>query len=470
MNHIGAVLNRISETYNFNDETLGSEETEKRVIGYVLQGLDRFHAFTKLKPYHFFTGDFKAVWSELESGLSSEMQLIRAVANRLNLGEYEVSRRFRDWSSYTMHQNDIENYQKIITDGYERRALIVLLDQTVTQLKNSSLEGMEKTKQTIAEFQNKLANIESKINFEDTETTTESILLEYEQELTEFEQNGFRHAKEPDHMPFGLGSLDHEIQEGLQRGVVTVIGAGTSMGKTALMAKMFYECAKRGNMSFFYTLEDQGRKVFDRVLAVHSGVYFRNTNKRKWSGSNHKYLSKGIAELKKTKELQVRAPKTRDLAQLKRLIRLHTKKHKAKVFFLDYIQKIQVKGTRGDYDRITAAMYDLQELANELNVAIVVGSQMNRGKEEDSKTGNISYLKGSGAIEEAAHVVLTITRDKNEVYEDENFRRFSPAEIFIAKNKDGGCRRLGVIFDCDLVTFRDYERKDTQVKGLNKAL
>ena len=87
----------------------------------------------------------------------------------------------------------------------------------------------------------------------------------------------------------------------------------------------------------------------------------------------------------------------------------------------------------------------LKLLAKELDVCIVVLSQLNRGLENrEDKRPQLSDLRQSGNLEEDADIVVGIYRD--ELY-DKNSKYKGLMEYIISKNRDGAVGMIALKFD-----------------------
>ena len=110
--------------------------------------------------------------------------------------------------------------------------------------------------------------------------------------------------------------------------------------------------------------------------------------------------------------------------------------HGLDLLVIDYIQLMQ---GRGRFDNRTQELASisraLKGLAKELNVPIVVLSQLSRAPESRSDhRPQLSDLRESGALEQDADVVLLIYREDAYNRETENQ---NVAEIIIAKQRNG---------------------------------
>ena len=119
--------------------------------------------------------------------------------------------------------------------------------------------------------------------------------------------------------------------------------------------------------------------------------------------------------------------------------KLKHREKKLDLIVIDYLQLInpvQSRNSGTPESDLATISRNLKELAKELNVPIIVLSQLNRM----SVTGNadkrptLAHLRGSGAIEQDADMVAFIHRE--EAY-DENTDQKGTAEIIFAKNRSG---------------------------------
>jgi replicative DNA helicase len=145
-------------------------------------------------------------------------------------------------------------------------------------------------------------------------------------------------------------------------------------------------------------------------------------------------------------------------------LNVRTRKDKLGLVVLDYLQLARLAKARSHANReqVVAEMSRaLKEMAQELQIPVLVLSQLNREAEKRGGRPIPSDLRESGAIEQDADVILFVYRDLPA--EDQAARRKSgPAEIICGKHRGGPTGIAQVHFDTALMKFSDLENEDDQ--------
>ena len=131
--------------------------------------------------------------------------------------------------------------------------------------------------------------------------------------------------------------------------------------------------------------------------------------------------------------------------------------HGLHLLVVDYIQLMQ---GRGRFDNRTqelgAISRALKGLAKELNVPVLVLSQLSRAPEARSDhRPQLSDLRESGALEQDADVVLLIYREDRYNQETENE---GIAEIIVAKQRNGPTDTVRLAFIKERTRFENLAR------------
>ena len=120
-----------------------------------------------------------------------------------------------------------------------------------------------------------------------------------------------------------------------------------------------------------------------------------------------------------------------------------------KIIFIDYIGLITTEDTSAPaYEQVAEISKSLKALARELDIPIVALSQVSRDAEGEEP--NLAQLRGSGAVEQDADVVIFIHRDrkKDEPVQD--------AKLIVAKQRNGA---TGDVFVAFVPAYTKFENK-----------
>lgn len=227
----------------------------------------------------------------------------------------------------------------------------------------------------------------------------------------------------------GIKDLDKMLR-GFQPGEVTYMAAGTSRGKSALMMQMACAVALQG-VAGIVSLEMSADSLVDRAVAQIAGVdAFRmktgHLTPYEQMKCQHAFDQLADAQLYIDDVVGLTA------TQLRAKVRRFASRKKLTALFIDYVQLMHDAGkwsTRNE--ELTSISRGLKLLAIELNIPIIVLSQLSRGgtKQDDERPPTLADLRDSGALEQDADVVLLIWRHT------ENGEKV--VDLIVAKQRNG---------------------------------
>jgi replicative DNA helicase len=137
---------------------------------------------------------------------------------------------------------------------------------------------------------------------------------------------------------------------------------------------------------------------------------------------------------------------------------------------VDYLQLMHLGTSRVEsrQQEITTISRYMKALARELNIPVVVLSQLNRSPETrgEDHLPRMSDLRESGSIEQDADVVMLLHREDyyhrgEKGYEDDN-----KAKLIIAKQRNGPTGSVGLVFREKFTKFENasYASAEGEIK------
>lgn len=245
-------------------------------------------------------------------------------------------------------------------------------------------------------------------------------------------------------IPTGFIDLD-ALTAGLHGGQLIVLAARPAVGKTAFAMKVGLSAAEAGFHVAMASLEMKASELSKRALAMRSGVDSHSIRVVALSESEWDRVISAGDELSKMPFTVMDLP-TANLAALSGLARRLHREGKLDMLLIDYLQIMDVAGGRNvnREQQISELSRGLKKLAMQLDIPVVVLSQLNRSVESRAdKRPMLSDLRESGAIEQDADVVIFIHRDGAE------------AEIIVAKQRGGALGTVNAIFEASVTEFID---------------
>jgi len=238
-------------------------------------------------------------------------------------------------------------------------------------------------------------------------------------------------------VPTGFVDVD-EMTRGLQAGDLVIVAARPSMGKTSLVLNIAQYVASLGDQVVgFFSLEMSKESLFLRLLTSEAQIDGHRLMSGAIGGNDYHRISHALEKLNSMK-LFIDDTANIGVLEMRAKSRRLQSEHGLSLLVVDYIQ---LMNGRGRFENRTLELASisrsLKGLAKELNVPIIVLSQLSRAPESRSDhRPQLSDLRESGALEQDADLVGLIYRD--DVYnKDPNNPDAGIAELIIAKQRNG---------------------------------
>jgi replicative DNA helicase len=238
-------------------------------------------------------------------------------------------------------------------------------------------------------------------------------------------------------VPTGFIDLD-EMTRGLQPGDLIIVAARPSMGKTSLVLNISQYVATQRDLTVgFFSLEMSKESLFLRLLTSEAQIDSHRLMSGAIGQKDYGRISHALETLSAMK-LYIDDTANIGVLEMRAKSRRLQAEHGLSLVVVDYIQLMNGRGRFENRTlELAAISRSLKGLAKELNVPIVVLSQLSRAPESRSDhRPQLSDLRESGALEQDADVVALIYRD--DVYNrDANNPDAGTAEVIVAKQRNG---------------------------------
>ncbi len=266
----------------------------------------------------------------------------------------------------------------------------------------------------------------------------------------------------------GFSALDR-ITNGWQKSDLIIIASRPSMGKTAFVLTMARNIAVDLEKPVaFFSLEMSSVQLVIRLLSSESYIDAGKIKSGRLEDDDWKQLHSKINKLTNA-SLYIDDTPALSIFELRAKCRRLKQQHDIKAVIVDYLQLMSTgSDNRGNREQeISNISRSLKSLAKELNIPVIVLSQLSRAVETrgGSKRPILSDLRESGAIEQDADLVLFIYRpDYYKIDEDEqgNPTEEGIAEIIVAKHRNGATGNVKLRFKKEFAKFEDLDSFESE--------
>jgi replicative DNA helicase len=254
-----------------------------------------------------------------------------------------------------------------------------------------------------------------------------------------------------DAIPTGLHRLDALTSGGIRPGELWVIGARPSMGKTAFTGTLAQNISLTHSV-LFMSQEDSLGSMINRQVASLGRVNLADLRNPVGAGQD---MWQGVSEaVDRLRNMRLRLDDQGGLTLLDARRKMQQVKRRwgLRVAIVDYLQLMVGTGANRNAE-LGAIANGLKQAAKDLDVGIVLLSQLNREADKRSGVPQVADLRDSGDIEGAADLIALLHREykRNPTEANKHW-----AQLHVAKQKNGPTDTLNLWFDGRYQTFRDW--------------
>ena len=250
----------------------------------------------------------------------------------------------------------------------------------------------------------------------------------------------------------GLATLD-SVTRGLQKSDLIIVAARPAMGKTAFVLNLATHVALQGGTVAFFSLEMPREQLMHRIFCAEGQIDATRLARGELDDEEWSRLVQVADRMMKT-NLYFDDTSSTTVLDIRTRARRLKAEHGLDLIAIDYLQLIQAPGRAENRTLAVAEMTrSLKVLARELNVPIIVLSQLSRATEGRSdKRPMLSDLRESGSIEQDADIVMFLYRED---YYNQDTKDANITELSIAKHRNGAIATVRMFFQKEYTRFRD---------------
>ena len=256
----------------------------------------------------------------------------------------------------------------------------------------------------------------------------------------------------------GFNNLD-KLTAGFQNGDLVIIAGRPSMGKTALALNIAAFAAAGNRVSTgFLSMEMSNEQIMFRLIGSIGRIDQKRLRNGRLSDDDWVRVQRSLDTLADAPLFIDDTPALKPTEVRARVRRLK-REHDLGLIVVDYLQLMQAGGYNENRNtEISRISQSLKSLARELNIPVIVLSQLNRGVEQRTdKRPMMSDLRESGAIEQDADVIIFIYREER--YDPET-RDKGLAEIIVAKQRNGPTDKVRLVYKGEFTRFENFVPED----------
>src|SRR5215468_10090205 len=264
----------------------------------------------------------------------------------------------------------------------------------------------------------------------------------------------FKEGKSITGISTGYTELD-KLTSGLQSSELLILAARPSQGKTALALNLAENISIRGGQPVaIFSLEMSKESLLQRLVASVAQIDAHKFRTGHLSREDWRRMTAALGTISSSPIWIDDAGSTSVLEIGAKARRLKRDKGLS-LLVVDYLQLITARGRfNSRQEEVASISRGLKGLAKELQIPVLVLSQLTRAPEREERGPQLSDLRESGAIEQDADVVMFIYRP-NWSKLDASPEEREETELRIAKQRNGPTENVKFVFRSRFTRFEE---------------
>ena len=249
----------------------------------------------------------------------------------------------------------------------------------------------------------------------------------------------------------GFESLD-ALTSGFRAGSLNVLAGRPSMGKSTLALNIANHLSTTKNVLFF-SLEMSQVQLMMKMVSCDSNIPLTKVEKGSLNDDEQTNFYESLAKAG-NKNMNIIDKSGLSVKNIFSTAKKLNSDKKIDIILIDYLQIMKYDKGR-EVSELGNITRELKYLAKDLEIPIILLSQLSRGVEQrENKRPFMSDLRSSGEIEQDADMIMFVYRD--DYYHDDSPDR-GQAELIVAKNRMGQIGFVKCDFDGSYSRFSDIE-------------
>lgn len=277
-------------------------------------------------------------------------------------------------------------------------------------------------------------------NTEETMKPIQDTLADFVAEKTSGKTKGI--------IPTGYSRLDDILS--VSRGDLVIVAARPGVGKSAFVGNLAVKFSLAGYRTVLFSMEMSRGQIMNRILSSAGQIPHDFLVKNSVYGRYAEDMGKAASLLYGKCGLVIDDKSCLTAGEIKR----KCIKAKADAVIIDYLQLMKsARKYESKVNEVAEITRDLKIMAGDLNVPVILLSQLNRDVEKRAgQRPVLSDLRDSGSIEQDANSIIFLSKiDQNDPNSD--------ILADVAKNRNGSTGQVIFRFDRNVQTFRETDRE-----------
>ncbi|MCD8095909.1 MAG: replicative DNA helicase [Ruminococcus sp.] len=441
-----------SQTYTelSGKKPIYAPEAEQAVLGGILLDPSSLPRVIEiLRPESFFVPVHKSLFSimmRMFTNASTE-DIITVINESVAEGVFENSSMAKTYLSGLMEAvpstANIEAYCKIIDEKHHIRRLVEIANDIVIKAN----EGTEEAQSLLDFAEQSIYDIRS--GEVQGLTRIDSVIISTYNHLQEISgEDADKHKSASS----GFAQLD-AVTNGLNESDLIILAARPGVGKSAFAVNIAVNMCKRTKKDVaVFSLEMGNEQIVSRMLSSEACV---NNNALRTGELETEDWNKLVTAADQLSKLPIYLDDSAGITVPQMKAKLRRLKNLGLVV-VDYLQLMESPNKHTNrVTEVSEITRHLKLMAKELNVPVIVLSQLSRSSEKrDDKRPMLSDLRESGSIEQDADIILFLYRDS---YYEKTAENKTLAECIVAKNRHGQTDTINLNFIGEYTLFRGID-------------